>query len=77
MGLEGTTADGNVEMSGDEATPAGTDLESGTDVYSMPVGGGTPHASIEEDHPIGGIWVDDIGIIWTTPQPPAVWQIAH
>jgi hypothetical protein len=46
-------------------------------IYSMPVGGGTPHAFIEEDHPIGGIWVDDIGTIWTTPQPPAVWQIAH
>lgn len=43
---------------------------------AMPAKGGAIVDLAMSDAMIGGLWVDDLGVVWTTTMPDAVWQLA-
>src|SRR5262249_29147344 len=45
-------------------------------LVAIPVGGGSPVGIAESDDAIDGLWVDELGVVWTTRMPPAIWQLA-
>lgn len=44
---------------------------------TVPADGGTPRQLAETDGTFGGLWLDDVGLIWTTYYPAAIWQMAR
>ncbi len=51
------------------------------EIRSVDIGGGEPQTVIDAESRILGLWVDDIGLLWTTgdnqnSDPGAIWQLA-
>ncbi len=57
-------------------------VQDGIEIRSQLLRGGAIETSVESDSLIRGIWVDDLGLVWTTgdsnsDEPGFVWQRAH